>query len=157
MINILSYGSLVIFKYQEYDRSDSDRKKKQSSRIWLAAVDDDYDDDHITTRFYLFIYDFALARYFSVNFHFEICNSHAHEMENDSIQNVLYPHKLCCLNEQMRSCSLPDYYHLRLLFIFMCLLKCVIHDFFFSVYTFFFVRLADWIWWRCSCMAIWVL
>lgn len=57
------------------------------------------------------------------------------------------------MSECVHSFALPDYYHLRLLFIFMCLLKCVIHGVFSAVlvllWWWWWLRLAivDWIWW----------
>lgn len=44
-------------------------------------------------------------------------------------QATITANKLYVSLHMKRIYSLPDYYHLRLLFIFMCLLKCVIHNF----------------------------
>lgn len=127
-------GSLAIFKYQEYVRQ---RIFQKNVYDWLlldcltmmmmtTATNDD-----ITTWFYLFIYDFVrIAHYCCVDI---LLCSHSQfwiltSMRTDKNHTNGFLATQIMLFERTRSFSLPDYYHLRLLFIFMCLLKCVIHE-----------------------------
>lgn len=126
-------GSLAIFKYQEYVRQRIFQKNYMIGCCWIAwrwwwwrRRPTMISQHGFIYLFMIFSYRaLLLCRYF-VMFAPIVLDSSSMRTDKNHTNGFLATQIM--LFERTRSFSLPDYYHLRLLFIFMCLLKCVIHE-----------------------------